>query len=116
MQIFLEEDEDDKGYFGDDAAGEIELGCTLAHLVEQLTGAELNTQLHSISLHCRLLLYNALRWFAVHFPTSKTPSQCILLRYTSPSCTLYCTQFVPYHSLALSGFDMLQSKKQTSVV
>ena len=57
MQIFLEEDEDDKWYIGDDAAGEIELGCTLAaHLVEQLTGAELNTQLHR-----RLLLYNALR-------------------------------------------------------
>ena len=56
MQIFLVEDKDDKGYIGDDAAGEIELGCTLAHLVEQLTGAELDTQLHSISLHCTLTM------------------------------------------------------------
>ena len=62
MQISFEdivEDEDDKGDIDNDAAGEIELGCTvgtLAHLVEQLTGAELDTQLHSISLHCTLTM------------------------------------------------------------
>ena len=43
--------EAEKGEIADDAAlGEGELGP--AQLVEQLTGAELDTQLHSISLHC----------------------------------------------------------------
>ena len=31
-----------------------------AQLVEQLTGAELDTQLHSISLHCRLSEFQCL--------------------------------------------------------
>ena len=45
--------EAEKGEIADDAAlGEGELGP--AQLVEQLTGAELDTQLHSIALHYRL--------------------------------------------------------------
>ena len=43
--------EAEKGEIADDAAlGGGELGP--AQLVEQLTGAELDTQLHSIVLHC----------------------------------------------------------------
>ena len=44
--ILIVEDADDKGGIGDDAAGEREL------VAQQLTGAELDTQLHQISLHC----------------------------------------------------------------